>query len=166
MNNLSSSMKSPPSHSLLFLLLIASTVAMLTTRYTVPIPESMNVLETRRELNEMAEHYPLSTVGARNGGWYILDHDGTVLAVATDSVCEELDASIEEAMRLYGLVRKPDNDVSESVAPRSDQRSGSEISNTCSHPRCLASSACRTYSDCYSTHLLWRQYERPLNHLG
>ncbi|KAJ5480015.1 hypothetical protein N7530_005524 [Penicillium desertorum] len=142
-------MESPPSHSLLFLLLIASTVATSTTRYTVPIPESMDVLETRRELNEMAEQYPLSTVGARNGGWYILDHDGTLLAVATDSVCEELDASIEEAMRLHGLPREPDNQVSKGVIPRNDQRPGSGISNSCSHPRCLASSACRTYSNCY-----------------
>ncbi|KAJ5842167.1 hypothetical protein N7534_011997 [Penicillium rubens] len=104
-------MKPPPSHSLLFVLLIAGTVATSTTRYTVPIPESMDVLETRRELIEMAEQYPLCTVDARNGGWYILNYDGTVLAVATDSVCEELDASIEEAMRLYGLFREPDNQI-------------------------------------------------------
>ncbi|CAG8211116.1 unnamed protein product [Penicillium nalgiovense] len=145
----SSSMKSPPSHSLLFLLLIASTIATSTTRYTVPIPDSMDVLGTRRALNEMAAQTPLSTVNARNGGWYILNHNGTVLAVATDSVCEELDASIEEAMRLYGLLREPDNEVSKSVALRSGERPGSGISNSCSHPRCLASSACRTYSDCY-----------------
>ncbi|KAJ5268658.1 hypothetical protein N7505_004416 [Penicillium chrysogenum] len=69
----------------------------------------MDVLETRRELIEMTEQYPLSTVDARNGGWYILNYDGTVLAVATDSVCEDLDASIEEAMRLYGLFREPDD---------------------------------------------------------
>ncbi|OQE63988.1 hypothetical protein PENNAL_c0232G04894 [Penicillium nalgiovense] len=109
-------MESPPSHSLLFPLLIASTIATSTTRYTVPIPESMDVLETHRTLNEMAAQNPLSTVNARNGGWYILNHDGTVLAIATDSVCEELDASIEEAMRLYRLLREPDNEVSKSVA--------------------------------------------------
>jgi hypothetical protein len=142
-------MKSPPSHSLLFLLLIASTVATSTTRYTVPIPESMDVLETRRDLIEMTEQYPLSTVDARNGGWYILNSDGTVLAVATDSVCEDLDASIDEAMRLYGLFREPDDQVSEGVIPRNDQRPGTGISNSCSHPHCLASSACRTYNDCY-----------------
>ncbi|KAJ6148634.1 hypothetical protein N7497_010616 [Penicillium chrysogenum] len=71
----------------------------------------MDVLETRRELIEMTEQYPLSTVDARNGGWYILNYDGTVLAVATDSVCEDLDASIEEAMRLYGLFREPDDQI-------------------------------------------------------
>lgn len=131
-------MKPPPSHSLLFLLLIASTVATSTTRYTVPIPESMDVLETRRELIEMTEQYPLSTVDARNGGWYILNSDGTVLA-----------ASIDEAMRLYGLFREPDDQVSEGVIPRNDQRPGTGISNSCSHPHCLASSACRTYNDCY-----------------
>jgi hypothetical protein len=109
----------------------------------------MDVLETRRELIEMTEQYPLSTVDARNGGWYILNYDGTVLAVATDSVCEDLDASIEEAMRLYGLFREPDDQVSEGVIPQNDQRPGTGISNSCSHPHCLASSACRTYSDCY-----------------
>ncbi|KAJ5195677.1 hypothetical protein N7449_006156 [Penicillium cf. viridicatum] len=50
----------------------------------------------------------MSTVGARNGGWYMLDRDGTVLAVASDSVCAELDASVEEAMRLYGLLPELD----------------------------------------------------------
>jgi hypothetical protein len=30
-------------------------------------------------------------------------------------VCEDLDASIEEAMRLYGLFREPDDQVSEGV---------------------------------------------------
>ncbi|KAJ5940558.1 hypothetical protein N7516_000726 [Penicillium verrucosum] len=82
-------------------------------RYIVPIPESIGMLESRRELNEMAEQYPMSTVGVRNGGWYMYDHDGTVLAVASNSVCAELDASLEEAMWLYGLLPDLDSEVSE-----------------------------------------------------
>lgn len=109
----------------------------------------MRVLETRRALNEMADQYPLGTVDARNGGWYMLDHDGTVLAVASDSVCAELDASQEEAMRLYGLLPELDNEVSEDVALQSGEQPGPGLSNSCSHPRCLASSTCRTHSDCY-----------------
>lgn len=143
------SIKSRQSYYRLFLLLLANTFTTSTTRYIVPIPESMGILETRRELNEMAEQYPMSTVGARNGGWYMLDHDGTVLAVASDIVCAELDSSVKEAMRLYGLLPELNSEVSESVAPQSGKQLGSELSNSCSHPRCFASSACRTHSGCY-----------------
>lgn len=143
------SMKPPQSYRRLFLFLLANKFATSTTRYIVPIPESMVMLETRRELNEMAEQYPMSTVGTRNGGWYMLDHDGTVLAVASDSMCAELDASVEEAIRLYGLLPELDSEVSETVARQSGQQPGSELSNSCSHPRCFASSACWTHSGCY-----------------
>ncbi|OQD71183.1 hypothetical protein PENPOL_c001G00221 [Penicillium polonicum] len=76
---------------------------MSTTRYTVPIPESMLILETRQLLNDMAMQFPLGTVDDRNGGYYLLDHDATVLAVASDSLCEELDASMEAAKRYHTL---------------------------------------------------------------
>ncbi|KAJ5516106.1 hypothetical protein N7527_007666 [Penicillium freii] len=109
----------------------------------------MGMLETRGELNEIAEQHPMSTVGARNGGWYMLDHDGTVLAAASDIVCAELDSSVKEALRLYGLLPELNSEVSESVAPQSGEQLGSELSNSCSHPRCFASSACRTHSGCY-----------------
>ncbi|KAF7164165.1 hypothetical protein CNMCM5623_008855 [Aspergillus felis] len=82
-------------------LLIASSLAMATTRYTVPIPEGIPVLETRQQLNDMADQYPMGTVDDRNGGYYLLDHDGTVLAVTSDSLSEELDASMEEARKLH-----------------------------------------------------------------
>jgi hypothetical protein len=32
---------------------IANTFAMSTTRYNIPIPESLTILETRQELNDM-----------------------------------------------------------------------------------------------------------------
>lgn len=74
---------------------------MSTTRYTVPVPEWTPILETRQELNDMAMQYPLGTVDDRNGGYYLLDHDATVLAVASDSLCEELDASMGSAKRYH-----------------------------------------------------------------
>jgi hypothetical protein len=80
---------------------IANTFAMSTTRYNIPIPESLTILETRQELNDMAEKYSLGSLAGRNGGYYLLDHDATVLAIASDSLCEELDASIQEAIRYH-----------------------------------------------------------------
>ncbi|EAW21098.1 uncharacterized protein NFIA_062590 [Aspergillus fischeri NRRL 181] len=74
---------------------------MATTRYTEPIPEGIPVLETRKQLNDMADQYPMGTLDDRNGGYYLLDHDGAVLAVTSDSLCEELDASMEEARRIH-----------------------------------------------------------------
>lgn len=141
-------MKSPQSYHGIFLLLV-NTFAMPPARYIVPIPESIGMLESRRELNEMAEQYPMSTVGVRNGGWYMYDHDGTVLAVASNSVCAELDASLEEAMQLYSLLPDLDSEVSERIAPQSGEQPRSKLPNSCSHPRCFASSACLTHSGCY-----------------
>ncbi|KAJ5616028.1 hypothetical protein N7537_001142 [Penicillium hordei] len=91
---------------------------MSTTRYTVPVPEFMPILETRQELNDMAMQFPLGTVDDRNGGYYLLDHDATVLAVASDSLCEELDASMEAAKRYHSTHPEIDKE-SESVAPQS-----------------------------------------------
>ncbi|GFG02449.1 uncharacterized protein Aud_003753 [Aspergillus udagawae] len=121
-------------------LLITSGLAMATTRYTVPIPEGIPVLETRKQLNDMADQYPMGTVDDRNGGYYLLDHDGTVLAVTSDSLCEELDASMESARKFHA-----DNlDDEADVAPRGDNAAAS-----CSHPRCHTHALCRTYSDCH-----------------
>ncbi|KAH1701629.1 hypothetical protein KXV70_007606 [Aspergillus fumigatus] len=74
---------------------------MATTRYTEPIPEGIPVLETRQQLNDMADQYPTGTLDDRNGGYYLLDHDGAVLAVTSDALCEELDASMEQARRFH-----------------------------------------------------------------
>ncbi|KEY81932.1 hypothetical protein BA78_8361 [Aspergillus fumigatus] len=82
-------------------LLFASNLAMATTRYTELIPEGIPVLETRQQLNDMADQYPTGTLDDRNGGYYLLDHDGAVLAVTSDALCEELDASMEQARRFH-----------------------------------------------------------------
>ncbi|KAJ5783967.1 uncharacterized protein N7518_009644 [Penicillium psychrosexuale] len=91
---------------------------MSTTRYTVPIHESIQILETREQLNNMAMQYPLGTMDDRNGGYYLLDHDDTVLAIASDPLCEELDAAIEEAER-YRSAHPEIDDESEFAAPTS-----------------------------------------------
>lgn len=49
----------------------------------------------------MAAEHPLGILENRNGGYYLLDHDTRVLAIASDSLCEEVDISIEEANRFY-----------------------------------------------------------------
>ncbi|CAI7581765.1 unnamed protein product [Penicillium viridicatum] len=122
---------------------------MSTTRYTVPIPGSTQILETREQLNDLAMQYPLGTVDDRNGGYYLLDHDATVLAIASDSLCEELDASMEAAKRYHSshpeLVEE-----SEDVAPQSIEEASPGLSKrTCSHPRCHTHALCRSYSDCH-----------------
>ncbi|KAJ6180594.1 hypothetical protein N7519_011055 [Penicillium mononematosum] len=93
---------------------------MSTTRYTVPIHESTQILETRKQLNDMAMQYPLGTLDDRNGGYYLLDHDNTVLAIASDSLCKELDAAMEAAKRYHSTHTEIDEE-SESVAPQSDE---------------------------------------------
>jgi hypothetical protein len=127
--------------------LIASTLSMATTRYTVPIPHGTLILETRKQLNDMADQYPMGTLDDRNGGYYLLDHDGAVLAVTSDSLCEELDASMEEARKYHANTLGNEVDI----VPRGDNAAGSGdgFVNYCSHPRCHTHALCRTYSDCY-----------------
>ncbi|KAI2726503.1 hypothetical protein CBS147354_4218 [Penicillium roqueforti] len=84
----------------------------------VPIHESIQILETRQQLNDMARQYPLGTMDDRNGGYYLLDHDDTVLAIASDPLCEELDAAIEAAER-YRSAHSEIDDESEFATPTS-----------------------------------------------
>ncbi|CAG8263626.1 unnamed protein product [Penicillium nalgiovense] len=121
---------------------------MSTIRYTVPIHESTQTLETRKQLNDMAMQYPLGTLDERNGGYYLLDHDNTVLAIASDSLCEELDASMEAA-KWYHSTHPEIDDESESVAPQSDEAHSGLSKRSCTHPRCHTHALCRSYSDCH-----------------
>ncbi|KAK9592249.1 hypothetical protein V6Z90_003394 [Aspergillus fumigatus] len=96
---------------------------MATTRYTEPIPEGIPVLETRQQLNDMADQYPTGTLDDRNGGYYLLDHDGAVLAVTSDALCEELDASMEQARRFHAGNLDDEADV----VPRGDNAAATNI---------------------------------------
>ncbi|KAF7593693.1 hypothetical protein BBP40_010985 [Aspergillus hancockii] len=74
---------------------------MSTSRYTVPIPSETLILETRQQLRELAVVYSMGTLDDRNGGYYLLDAEGVVLAVAADGLCEELDASMASAKGVH-----------------------------------------------------------------
>ncbi|CAG8359222.1 unnamed protein product [Penicillium salamii] len=144
------------SNASLFLLVISAS-SMSTTRYLVPIPESTKILETREQLNDMAMQYPLGTMDDRNGGYYLLDYDATVLAIASDALCEKLDASMDAAKRYHshypGYLEE-----SEDAAPRSiEEASPGGSKRSCSHPRCHTYALCRSYSDCHvcSTSFHW-----------
>lgn len=121
---------------------------MSTTRYIVPVPEFTPILETRQQLNDMAMEFPLGTVDDRNGGYYLLDHDATVLAIASDSLCEELDASMEAAKRYHSAHPEIDEET-KSVAPQSVEADSGLSKRSCTHPRCHTHALCRTYSDCH-----------------
>lgn len=113
---------------------------MSTTRYAVAIPQSTIVLETRQQLNDMAKQHPLGTMDDRNGGYYLLDHDATVLAIASDSLCEELDSSMKAAKRYH--VIHPDVEEGESITPRDVNGDSGLSKRSCSHPRCHTHSLC------------------------
>ncbi|KAJ5208797.1 hypothetical protein N7449_003176 [Penicillium cf. viridicatum] len=121
---------------------------MSTTRHTVPVPESIPILETRQQLNDMAMQFPLGTLDDRNGGYYLLDYDATVLAVASDSLCEELDASMEAAKRYHSTHPEIDEE-SESIEPQSVEADSGLSKRSYTHPRCHTHALCRTYSDCH-----------------
>ena len=131
----------------LAVLSVASSFTMSTSRYTVPIHESTQLLETSEQLNDMAMQYPLGTLDDRNGGYYLLDHDDTVLAIASDSLCEELDASIEAANRHHSAHPEIDEE-SEFMASQSN-------GHTLTFPNVLSSihaalhALCRSCSDCH-----------------
>jgi hypothetical protein len=114
--------------------MVTSSFEMSTIRYTVPIFESTKILETRKQLNDMALQYPLGTVDDRNGGYYLLDHDATVLAIASDSLCEELDASMEEAKRYHSNHSHSDEER-EDVAPQNVEEYSDLSQHSCSHPQ-------------------------------
>jgi hypothetical protein len=95
--------KLTPPYLLLFATTITSTFAMSTTRYTVPIPESLKIIETRQELNDMATEYSSGYLVDRNGGYYLVDGDESVVGITSDSLCEELDTLTAEALRYHAL---------------------------------------------------------------
>ncbi|KAE8352534.1 hypothetical protein BDV28DRAFT_165484 [Aspergillus coremiiformis] len=132
-------------------LLMERILAASTARYTIPILRGTVVLETRQQLNDMATAYSTGTLDDRNGGYYLLDDDGNVLAVAADSLCEELDASMASARRVYE--RHPyselyDGEIRE-IPIQSERSLRESDGNACSHPRCYTHALCGTYNDCF-----------------
>jgi hypothetical protein len=104
----------------------------------------MKVLETRQDLNELAAEYPLGGLDEQNGGYCLIDGDQEVVAVASDSLCEELDVTVAELRRTY-----PDwDDEFEDIAPLNDEPSP-DFPGKCAHRRCFNTAICVTYRDCH-----------------
>ncbi|KAB8214517.1 hypothetical protein BDV33DRAFT_196035 [Aspergillus novoparasiticus] len=135
-----------------FLLIVETALATVTTRYTIPIPAGILILETRQQLNDMAAAYSMGTLDDRNGGYYLLDQDGEILAVAADGLCEELDISMASARRVYEQRSRFDlysGEVQEVTLQSHDAQLRRSDGNSCSHPRCYTHALCETYSDCF-----------------
>ena len=66
------------------------------TRYKDPIPEGVSVFTTLAEAAKIQLANPAASLYPFNDGHYIKDPDGTVIAVAADEICEELDHRIAE----------------------------------------------------------------------
>ncbi|OGM40672.1 hypothetical protein ABOM_010575 [Aspergillus bombycis] len=101
------------SGALVLLLRLVATALATVTRYTVPIPAGTLILETRQQLHDMAAAYSMGTLDDRNGGYYLLDHDGEVLAVAADGLCAELDGSMRSASRVHEQRSRSDSSSGE-----------------------------------------------------
>ncbi|OOF92430.1 hypothetical protein ASPCADRAFT_210290 [Aspergillus carbonarius ITEM 5010] len=87
------------------------------TRYTAPIPEGAKVVETREQLNQAARENPQTVLYDQDGGYMLKDEDGTVVAVAADSLCPELDQAVAEVeakqaeMKLAGATGDQDASI-------------------------------------------------------
>jgi hypothetical protein len=80
----------------ILLALAATTFAMSTTRYSKGVPEGAVVISTRQELNDFAGQHLSSALFERDGGLQLIDMDRTVLAVVSDELLPELEATILE----------------------------------------------------------------------
>ncbi|KAB8235516.1 hypothetical protein ETB97_006850 [Aspergillus alliaceus] len=136
----------------LLLLNLATSLAASITRYTVPIKPGTLILETRQQLNNMATAYSMGTLDDTNGGYYLLDRDRSILAVAADSLCEELDASMASAKRVYEQKARSElygGEFREFPIQGAEGLRLNAVENSCSHPRCYTHALCETYSDCF-----------------
>lgn len=64
---------------------------MSTTRYKDPIPPGVHVFTTLDEAVTIQEENPQAVFYPVNNGQYAKNPDGTVVAVASDDVCDEID---------------------------------------------------------------------------
>lgn len=64
---------------------------MSTTRYKDPIPDGVCVFTTLDEAAQIQKANPHAIFYPENNGHYAKDPDGTVVAVASDEMCEEID---------------------------------------------------------------------------
>ncbi|KOC15361.1 hypothetical protein AFLA70_25g005561 [Aspergillus flavus AF70] len=64
---------------------------MSTTRYKDPIPKGVYVFTTLDEAIPIKKANPYAIFYPENNGHYAKDPDGTVVAIASDEMCEEID---------------------------------------------------------------------------
>ena len=69
---------------------------MSTARYQDPIPEGVCVFTTLDEAAKIQLANPAASLYPVNNGHYIKNPNGTVIAVAADEICEELDRRTAE----------------------------------------------------------------------
>ncbi|KAJ5281495.1 hypothetical protein N7478_006867 [Penicillium angulare] len=63
-----------------------------TTRYISPIPHNIRIANTKSDIVQIEMETP-STASAENGGYYMRNKEGEVVAVASDRLCSVLDDS-------------------------------------------------------------------------
>ncbi|KAI2882087.1 hypothetical protein CBS76997_7063 [Aspergillus niger] len=83
--------------------------AMSLTRYTAPIPQGAKVVETREQLNQVVRENPETVLYDQDGGYMLKDESGTVVAIAADSLCPELDQALAEVEALQAETKLAGN---------------------------------------------------------
>lgn len=144
---------------LLVLILVSSSSAMSLTRYTAPIPQGAKVVETREQLNQVVRENPETVLYDQDGGYMLKDESGTVVAIAADSLCPELDQAVAEVEALQAETKLAGN-AGDQGDTNTNKRDVNDVQDTnrplrCSHPRCFNSAICLTYTDC---HVCLRQH--------
>ncbi|KAI2997388.1 hypothetical protein CBS147346_8782 [Aspergillus niger] len=87
----------------------SSSSAMSLTRYTAPIPQGAKVVETREQLNQVVRENPETVLYDQDGGYMLKDESGTVVAIAADSLCPELDQALAEVEALQAETKLAGN---------------------------------------------------------
>ncbi|RAH50051.1 uncharacterized protein BO95DRAFT_438786 [Aspergillus brunneoviolaceus CBS 621.78] len=149
-----------PIRSLLILLLISISSAMSLTRYSKPVPSGAIVAETREQLNQITFENQYTLLHEEDGGYMLKQtEDGTVVAVAGDALCAELDKVFADLDAREAAEKNQEHqqggDSSTGGSGNGEtRRSANDIQaddrlNACAHRRCFNSVICITYRDCH-----------------
>lgn len=65
----------------------------ITTRYKSPIPQNVDIIETKPELGKTQGANQGALLYPENGGYYLKYPEGAVVAIASDRLCSVLDES-------------------------------------------------------------------------
>lgn len=64
-----------------------------TTRYKSPIPQNVDIIETKPELGRIQDANQGALLYPENGGYYLKYPESAVVAIASDRLCSVLDES-------------------------------------------------------------------------